>query len=27
VNTMGSGLSPRAHIDAILKMKPALDEA
>jgi hypothetical protein len=24
---MGSGLSPRAHIDAILKMKPALDEA
>src|SRR5688500_2391031 len=24
VNTMGSGLSPRAHIDAILKMKPAL---
>ena len=26
VNTMGSGLSPRAHIDAILKMKPALDE-
>ena len=27
VNTMGCGLSPRAHIDAILKMKPALDEA
>jgi probable F420-dependent oxidoreductase len=27
VNTMGSGLSARAHIDAILKMKPALDEA
>jgi len=25
VNTMGSGLSPRAHIDAIVKMKPALD--
>lgn len=25
VNTMGSGLSPRGHIDAILKMKPALD--
>jgi probable F420-dependent oxidoreductase len=25
VNTMGSGLSPREHIDAILKMKPALD--
>src|SRR2546426_175935 len=25
VNTMGAGLSPRAHIDAILKMKPALD--
>jgi hypothetical protein len=24
---MGSGLSPRAHIDAILKMKLALDEA
>ena len=24
VNTMGSGLSPREHIDAILKMKPAL---
>jgi len=22
---MGSGLSPRGHIDAILKMKPALD--
>ena len=28
VNTMGAGLaSPRAHIDAILKMKPALDGA
>jgi probable F420-dependent oxidoreductase len=27
VNTMGSGLSPRDHIDAILKMKPALDGA
>ncbi len=27
VNTMGSGLSPREHIDAILKMKPALDAA
>jgi len=27
VNTMGSGLSARAHIDAILKMKRALDEA
>ena len=27
VNTMGSGLSPRGHIDAILKMKPALDAA
>jgi hypothetical protein len=25
VNTMGSGLSPRGHIDAILKMKPSLD--
>ena len=25
VNTMGSGLSPREHIDAILKMKKALD--
>jgi alkanesulfonate monooxygenase SsuD/methylene tetrahydromethanopterin reductase-like flavin-dependent oxidoreductase (luciferase family) len=25
VNTMGSGLSGRAHIDAILKMKKALD--
>jgi hypothetical protein len=25
VNTMGSGLAPRAHIEAILKMKPALD--
>jgi probable F420-dependent oxidoreductase len=25
VNTMGSGLSPREHIDAILKMKQALD--
>ena len=25
VNTMGAGLSPRDHIDAILKMKPALD--
>src|SRR5437867_1501604 len=25
VNTMGAGLSPRGHIDAILKMKPALD--
>jgi hypothetical protein len=25
VNTMGSGLSGRAHIDAILKMKQALD--
>jgi hypothetical protein len=25
VNTMGSGLSPRQHIEAILKMKPALD--
>src|SRR5215470_18842109 len=25
VNTMGSGLSPRAHIDAILKMKQALE--
>jgi probable F420-dependent oxidoreductase len=25
VNTMGSGLSAREHIDAILKMKPALD--
>jgi hypothetical protein len=24
VNTMGSGLSPRGHIDAILKMKSAL---
>ena len=24
VNTMGSGLSPRAHIDAIVKMKPTL---
>ena len=24
VNTMGSGLSPREHIDAIVKMKPAL---
>src|SRR5215831_6815555 len=24
VNTMGSGLSPREHIDAIIKMKPAL---
>ena len=27
VNTMGSGLSPRGHIDAIIKMKPALDAA
>jgi probable F420-dependent oxidoreductase len=25
VNTMGSGLSPREHIDAIVKMKPALE--
>jgi len=25
VNTMGSGLSARQHIDAILKMRPALD--
>jgi hypothetical protein len=25
VNTMGSGLAPRAHIEAILKTKPALD--
>jgi hypothetical protein len=25
VNTMGAGLSPREHIDAILRMKPALD--
>jgi hypothetical protein len=25
VNTMGSGLSGRQHIDAILKMKKALD--
>jgi hypothetical protein len=25
VNTVGSGLAPRAHIEAILKMKPALD--
>jgi hypothetical protein len=25
VNTMGAGLSARGHIDAILKMKPALD--
>jgi hypothetical protein len=25
VNTMGAGLTPRGHIDAILKMKPALD--
>ena len=25
VNTMGSGLSARGHIDAILKMKPALE--
>ena len=25
VNTMGSGLAPRAHIEAILKIKPALD--
>jgi hypothetical protein len=24
VNTMGSGLSPRQHIEAIVKMKPAL---
>ena len=27
VNTMGSGLSARQHIDAIVKMKPALDAA
>ena len=26
VNTMGAGLSPRGHIEAILRMKPALDE-
>jgi probable F420-dependent oxidoreductase len=25
VNTMGSGLSPRGHIDAIVKLKPVLD--
>jgi hypothetical protein len=25
VNTMGAGLTPRGHIDAILKVKPALD--
>jgi alkanesulfonate monooxygenase SsuD/methylene tetrahydromethanopterin reductase-like flavin-dependent oxidoreductase (luciferase family) len=25
VNTMGAGLTARGHIDAILKMKPALD--
>ena len=25
VNTMGAGLSPRQHIEAILKMKPSLD--
>jgi len=25
VNTMGAGLSPRDHIEAILRMKPALD--
>jgi hypothetical protein len=25
VNTMGSGLAPRAHIEAILTIKPALD--
>jgi hypothetical protein len=27
VNTMGAGLSPRDHIEAILRMKPALDGA
>jgi probable F420-dependent oxidoreductase len=27
VNTMGAGLSAREHIDAIVKMKPALDDA
>src|SRR6266403_1049611 len=25
VNTMGAGLTPRGHIDAILKVRPALD--
>jgi len=26
VNTMGAGLSPRAHIEAISKMKKVLDD-